>query len=139
MLAIVEGFKYWCAYLEGSPDITVYTDHKNLEYFTTSKVLNHRQARWAELLAHFDFKIVYCPGNKMGKSDALTRRQDLQGRSRAAEAPPHTLLKPYQFLISALDQSQIPSSNPPETFLVSSLIFATKSKNSKNTIQPCPT
>lgn len=100
MLAIVEAFKHWRAYLEGSPDIIVYTDHKNLEYFTTSKVLNRRQARWAELLAHFDFKIVYRSGSKMGKPDALTRRQDLQGGSRAAEAPPRTLIKPHQYMIA---------------------------------------
>lgn len=98
MLAIVEAFKHWRAYLEGSPNITVYTDHKNLEYFTTSKVLNRRQARWAELLAQYDFKIVYRPGSKMGKPDALTRRQDLRGGSRAAEAPPRTLLKPGQYI-----------------------------------------
>ena len=101
MLAIVEAFKHWRAYLEGIKNITVYTDHKNLEYFTTSKVLNRRQARWAELLANFDFKIMYRPGDKMGKPDALTRRQDLQGGSRAADAPPHTLLKQGQFVIGA--------------------------------------
>ena len=102
MLAIVEAFKHWRAYLEGASQISVFTDHKNLEYFTSSKVLNRRQARWAELLAHFDFKITYRPGTSMGKPDALTRRQHLQGGSRAAEAPPHTLLKPGQFIIGAL-------------------------------------
>jgi len=115
MLAIVEAFKHWRAYLEGSADILVYTYHKNLQYFTTTKVLNRRQARWAELLAHFDFKIVYRPGKQMGKPDALTRHQDLQGGSKAAESPPRTLLKPHQIIISALDSS--PSSPPevPET------------------------
>ncbi len=40
----------------------------------------NRQARWAELLAHFGkFTIIYQPGPKMGKPDALTRSQDLQG------------------------------------------------------------
>ena len=38
----------------------------------------------------------------MGKPDALTRGSDLQGGSRAADAPPHTLLKPGQFIIGAL-------------------------------------
>ena len=103
MLAIVWAFKEWRAYLEGSKEITVYTDHKNLEYFTTSKVLNRRQARWGEVLAHYDFKIIYRSGAQMGKADALTRRQDLQEGSRAADAPPQALLKPGQFVISATD------------------------------------
>jgi hypothetical protein len=51
MLAIVTALREWRAYLEGATHpFTVYTDHKNLEYFTTTKVLNRRQARWSELL-----------------------------------------------------------------------------------------
>jgi hypothetical protein len=42
MLAVVSGFKEWRRYLEGATriQIIVYTDHKNLEYFSTTKVLN---------------------------------------------------------------------------------------------------
>ncbi len=40
LLAIFEAFKYWCHYLEGSVDpIDIVTDHKNLEYFSTTKIL----------------------------------------------------------------------------------------------------
>jgi hypothetical protein len=67
MLAIVAAFKIWRPYLEGSKDILVYSDHKNLEYFTISKVLNHRPACWSGFLAHLDFKITYRPGTTMGK------------------------------------------------------------------------
>jgi len=46
LLAIFEAFRNWCHYLEGSTSpIDVVTDHKNLEYFSTSKVLSCRQAR----------------------------------------------------------------------------------------------
>src|SRR5260221_6262090 len=40
-------FKIWRHYLE-SPvhTIDVITDHKNLEYFTSTKMLSRRQARW---------------------------------------------------------------------------------------------
>src|SRR5690606_35217683 len=63
MLAIVAAFELWRHYLEGAQyPILVYTDHKNLEYFATTKILNRRQARWAIKLAPFDFKIVYRPG-----------------------------------------------------------------------------
>jgi hypothetical protein len=41
LLAIVDSFKAWRRYLEGSLHmVQVFTDHKNLEYFMTTKVLN---------------------------------------------------------------------------------------------------
>jgi len=46
LLAIFEAFKIWRHYLEGSAlPIDVITDHKNLEYFSTTKILMHQQAR----------------------------------------------------------------------------------------------
>ena len=40
LLVIFEAFTKWHHYLEGAPlPIDVVTDHKNLEYFTTTKVL----------------------------------------------------------------------------------------------------
>jgi len=49
LLAIVDAFKHWRRYCEGAENqIQVFMDHHNLEYFTTTKVLNRRQARWAE-------------------------------------------------------------------------------------------
>jgi hypothetical protein len=46
MLAIVVAFKEWEHMLKSTEsEITVFTDHKNLEYFATTKVLTRRQAR----------------------------------------------------------------------------------------------
>ena len=43
MLAIVDCFEEWRHLLEGVLyPITVYTDHKNLEFFNTTKKLNRR-------------------------------------------------------------------------------------------------
>ena len=45
MLAIVKAFQEWKHMLIGSyQTILVYTDHRNLEWFTMTKVFNHRQA-----------------------------------------------------------------------------------------------
>jgi len=45
LLAIFEAFKIWQHYLEGPAyPIDVVIDHKNLEYFSTTKVLTRRQA-----------------------------------------------------------------------------------------------
>ena len=73
MLAIVQCFKQWRHYfLSVRSPITVYTDHKNLEYFNTTKQLNRRQARWVELLSDFNFVIIYRKGSQNGKADALS-------------------------------------------------------------------
>ena len=58
LLAIVDAFKHWRRYCEGATNqVQVFSDHQNLEYFTTTKVLNRRQARWAQELAGIDFRI----------------------------------------------------------------------------------
>ena len=58
LLAIVDTFKYWRRYCEGAVhQIQVYSDHQKLEYFITMKVLNRRQARWAQEMAGINFRI----------------------------------------------------------------------------------
>lgn len=75
LLAIIRCFEHWRYNLEGAQfPIKVLTDHRNLEYFMTTKLLNRRQARWSEFLSRFDFVIQYRPGKQGGKPDALTRR-----------------------------------------------------------------
>src|SRR4030081_3284000 len=76
MLAIVKALQHWHAELEGTKDpVQVITDHKALEYFMTTKALSARQARWAEILSRYHFKISYKPG-KTNKADPLTRIED---------------------------------------------------------------
>jgi len=75
LMAIVRAFEEWRPHLEGTEHpIQVLSDHKNLEYFMSTKLLNRRQARWSEFLSRFQFTIVYRPGKAGGKPDALTRR-----------------------------------------------------------------
>jgi len=74
LLTLFEAFRHWRHYLEGSATpIDVVTDHKNLEYFSSSKVLTRRQARWLEFLSQFNLLIRFCPGRLGAKPDALTR------------------------------------------------------------------
>ena len=77
LLAIFEAFKTWRHYLE-SPHhaIDVITNHKNLEYFSSTKVLTRRQARWSEYLSAFNMVIRFRPGKLGEKPDSLTRRAD---------------------------------------------------------------
>jgi hypothetical protein len=77
LLAIVDIFKEWRVYLEGSKYIVqVYLDHKNLVYFIMTKVLNRRQVRWAEILAIYNFKILYIKGNENARADTLSRKPE---------------------------------------------------------------
>ncbi|CAD6970757.1 unnamed protein product, partial [Tilletia controversa] len=93
MLAIVDTLQEWRHLLQDPRHtVTIFTDHKNLEYFTTSKLLNRRQARWSMKLTEYDFKIIYRPGHQGGKPDALTRRPDYHPGTAAhhfAENNPH--------------------------------------------------
>ena len=60
LLAIVDAFKQWRVYLKGlKHEIQVYSDHKNLLYFMTMKILNWRQVRWSEELSQYNFRIHY--------------------------------------------------------------------------------
>jgi len=76
MLAIIRALQEWRAELEGlrlQERFNIYTDHRALEYFMTTKKLNARQARWAEFLSRFYFLIRYRPGRENTLADALSR------------------------------------------------------------------
>jgi hypothetical protein len=78
-MAIVLCLEHWRIYAESCSALTIYTDHKNLVNFTTTKTLNRRQVRWSEMLGQYKFKVVYTPGKDNGRADALSRRPDIAG------------------------------------------------------------
>jgi len=91
LLAVVDAFKHWRRYCEGAAyQVQVFSDHQNLENFTTTKVLNRQQARWAQELAGIDFRIYYRPGGKNGKPDALSRRAEYRPEKGGTENQPIT-------------------------------------------------
>jgi len=74
LLAIKTALEHWRVYLEGSKySIIVKSDHRNLIYFLTIKKLTRRQARWAEELSKFDFKIEHVKGRENIIPDILSR------------------------------------------------------------------
>src|SRR5215469_8845125 len=101
MLAVIRALEEWRHFVEGTEQrVEIWTDHKNLEYFRTSKKLNRRQARWSLYLSRFDFELRHRPGKSMGKVDALSRRADHGKGSDDNENM--VLLKPEFFEIRAL-------------------------------------
>ena len=78
LLAIFDAFKIWQYYLEGSTfPVDVVTDHKNLEDFSTTKILSQHQAHWSEFLSGFNMVIRFHPSCLGTKPDTLTRCPDL--------------------------------------------------------------
>ncbi len=88
LLAIFNCYKAWRHYLEGSGQlINMVTDHKNLEYFTSTKKLTHCQACWSEYLSQFNLRICFCPGRLGAKPDALTQCSDVHPGSGLDNTP----------------------------------------------------
>jgi hypothetical protein len=103
LLAVIRAFKEWRHLLEGTETpVLLITDHKNLEYFMTTKVLTKRQNRWAVFLSEFNFLIKYRAGGLNGKVDALSRRSDhdLEG---GVETTPKPLLDPKIFINTMME------------------------------------
>ena len=76
------------------------TDHKNLEYFTSTKKLTSQQAHWLEYLSQFNLQIRFHPGRLGTKPDALTHCSDVHLGSRADTTP--TNIRPL-FILQQLD------------------------------------
>ena len=112
LLAIVVAFKHWCHYLEFSSRPTeVLTDHKNLEYFTTTRSLSRRQVRWSEILSDFCFTIKYRPGAQNGAADALSWHDKPEGEGTPLDKKTAmTLLPPIEFLTNLQALPLVPES-----------------------------
>jgi hypothetical protein len=97
LMAIIKALEEWRPECEGAEHtLQLITDHKNLEYFMSKRLLNRRQARWAQFLSRFDYEISYRPGKSNGKADALTRRPgDLpEGGDERLKTMEQVVLKP---------------------------------------------
>jgi len=77
LLAIVKALQDWRSYLAGTEkSIQIYTNHKNLRNFATTKQLNQQQVCWAKQLVNYKFQIHYKKNNENDEADALSRQSD---------------------------------------------------------------
>ncbi len=98
LLAIIRCLKHWRPELECTDiSVKIFTDHLNLKYFMTIKKLTRRQARWAEKLSEYNFKIIYQPGKQNLKADALIRMPD----AKSVESNDDRKLYQHQVLLPA--------------------------------------
>ncbi len=109
LLAIIRCLEHWRPELECTEiPIKIFTDHKSLEYFMTSKELSRRQARWAEKLSEYNFKVIYRSGKQNEKADALTRRADSAPKNDEDERRKYqhrTLLTPDRVEVADLEEA----------------------------------
>ncbi|KAJ1128271.1 hypothetical protein NDU88_006650 [Pleurodeles waltl] len=96
LLAIRDAFKEWRHHLLGAKyTVTVYTDHRNLQFMSSARLLTPRQLRWMLLFAEFDFVVTFRPGKDNRKADALSRQESTTlpafQASRAIIAPDKVL------------------------------------------------
>jgi transposase InsO family protein len=75
LLAIIQALGTWRHYLMGAK-FTVMTDHRSLQYFKTQPQLSNRQMHWKDIIANYDFDIVYIEGKTNVVADGLSRRSD---------------------------------------------------------------
>ncbi|KAI9560471.1 hypothetical protein GHT06_014495 [Daphnia sinensis] len=72
LYAIIHAIKAFYVYVHGTR-ITVYSDHKPLEYIMKKQSQNGRLGRWSLFLQSFDITIVYRPGKTNQNADTLSR------------------------------------------------------------------
>ena len=122
LFAIFEAFKIWWHYLEGLVYlIDIVIDHKNLEYFSTTKMLTWKQVWWSKYLSQFNLIIRFCPSHLSTKPDALTRQWNIYPKGRNTG---YTTINFYNFK-SIFTQEQFAASIWAIVLLFPSLHVAT--------------
>ena len=78
MLTVVRALQKWQGMLlnlQAVPFVAI-TDHCAMKYFITKQLLNSQQARWADIVTDYNFKITYCSEIANIVTDTLTRKHD---------------------------------------------------------------
>ncbi len=97
LLIIICCLKHWRFKLKCTNIlIKIFIDHLNLKYFMIIKELIRQQAKWAEKLSEYNFKIIYQSRKQNLKVDALIRMSDV----KSVEANNDHKLYQHQMLLS---------------------------------------
>ncbi len=79
LLIIIRCLKHWRLELKCTNiSIKIFIDHLNLKYFMIIKELTWWQAKWAEKLSEYNFKIIYQSEKQNLKVNALIRMSDVK-------------------------------------------------------------
>lgn len=131
LLAIIKCLEHWRPDLEGlAHPISIYTDHKGLEYFMQNQKLTPRQARYLNMLSEFNFQVMYQTGKQNSKADALTRMSDAKPTSPTDERVQNrcqTILTPDRLAICAFSGKDEESKIGGPTQIYERILDANKS------------
>jgi len=87
LLEIVIALKEWRVFLQSTKELfVVKTNYKNFTSFLTTKELNWRQVKWAEMFIKYYFKIKHVKELDNAKADALSRKEELQKNNKVSGA-----------------------------------------------------
>ena len=79
LFAIIRCFEKWRFEFKATDlSMKIFTDHKSLEYFMTTKKLIKRQIKWFEFLSQYNFVIMYQFDAQNVKTNALIKRSNNQ-------------------------------------------------------------
>ena len=81
LLAVVQAFKSFRPYLLDR-SFELHTDNASLTWLMQQRTLSHHQARWLNLLAEYQFRVVHIPG-RTNPADFLTRQRFPSGQDPA--------------------------------------------------------
>ncbi|CCE31947.1 uncharacterized protein CPUR_05804 [Claviceps purpurea 20.1] len=95
LLSIISTVKHFRGELRScQKTFTILSDHRNLQYFMTTRMLSERQIRWAEELSYYNFTIKFRAGKDSEKPDFLSRRDQVMPKDasdeRLSKRPPPT-------------------------------------------------
>ncbi len=97
LLIIICCLKHWCLELKCmNISIKIFINHLNLKYFMIIKELTWWQAKWAEKLFEYNFKIIYQLRKQNLKVDVLIRMSDV----KSVEVNDDQKLYQHQMLLS---------------------------------------
>jgi hypothetical protein len=101
LYALVLALREWRCFIEGSPDLVVYTDHQSLQRLMSQPKLNGRQVRWLEQIWGYQHQIKWKEG-AANLADPLSRRPDYVRDDADAKTQ-----NPFEALLSALQMVQV--------------------------------
>jgi len=114
LAGMINALDHFDSYLDPNIKLTVYTDHKALQYLTTFHNKNSRLIRWSMALQEYDLHIVHVPGAKHGDADYLSRAPFRSRFDFVAKMRPELPLESSKFVIAPDQQEVVANIQAPE-------------------------
>ena len=130
LFAIIRCFEKWRFEFKATDlSMKIFTDHKSLEYFMTTKKLIKRQIKWFEFLSQYNFVIMYQSDAQNVKTNALIKRFNDQSFEEIKDRLEHqikTLLFTNRLKALSIDSENDKKENSEELTFVEKVSRANK-------------